>query len=187
MNPRASADASGQVVIAARPSLRLRARAAWTRGREAFASDWRFRWAVILGLLGVVLHNWWVVIYPLDWMPSWHALISEAEATNQPHGWLLSGLDIAVGVLVITALLLRSRVFLYRLRGVGRAVWWWAMTWAVAGLLEGVFPMACSPSSDRQCEKVEWSFRLAIHHYVHMGSGVVEYLAATFEIGRAHV
>ena len=56
------------------------------------------------------------------------------------------------------------------------------MTWAVAGLLEGVFPMACSPSSDRQCEKVEWSFRLAIHHYVHMGSGVVEYLAATFVV-----
>ena len=74
------------MVIAVRPSPRLRARAAWTRGRDAFASDWRFRWAVILGLLGVVLHNWWVVIYPLDWMPSWHALISEAEAQAKDEG-----------------------------------------------------------------------------------------------------
>jgi len=155
------------------------------RGRRiwnALIADRRRTLAISLGALGILLHNWWIVIYPLHWMPSWNALISEAEATNQPHGGLLSALDIAVGVLVIVALLLQAKVFLGRLRGVGRAVWWWAMTWAVAGLMEGAFPLACSPSSDKKCEHVEWTFRLAVHHYVHMGSGVVEYLAATFVV-----
>lgn len=180
---RDAAEVAGGSERSAFSVRRVRMRRRWYRVRHAWNStDWKWRLAAGLGLTGVLLHNWWIVIYPLHWMPSWHALISEAEATDQPHGWLLSSLDIVVGVLVITALLLRSRVFLSRLKGVGRAVWWWAMTWAVAGLLEGAFPMACSPSTNRSCEEVEWKFRLAVHHYVHMGSGVVEYLAATFVV-----
>ena len=137
--------------------------------------DRRWTVALILGTAGVALHNWWVVIYPLGWMPSWNALISEAEATDQPHGWLLSGIDIAVGVLVIAGVLLVGRH--YRARR-GRVVWWFALSWAFFGMLEGVFPLACSPSSNKVCENAEWKFQLAYHHYVHMGSGVIEYFSA---------
>ena len=71
----------------------------------------RRRVALTLGTVGVVAHNWWIVIYPLGWMPSWHALISEAEASDQPHSRLLSNIDIVVGVLVMAGLLLVWREF----------------------------------------------------------------------------
>lgn len=139
--------------------------------------DRRWTIAAVLGTAALIAHNWWIVIYPLGWMPSWNALISEAEATNQPHGWLLSGIDIAVGVTVLVVLWLRRPAWAGR---TGIAVWWWSVSWAFFGTLEGIFPLACSPSTDKVCEDAEWKFGLAYHHYVHMGSGVIEYVAATF-------
>lgn len=147
----------------------------WAGVRHDLATDRRWGWAAVIGTIGVVLHNWWVVIYPLGWMPSWHALISEAEATDQPHGWLLSGIDIVVGVLVIAAVLLIRHHYWGR---AGRVVWWFALSWAFFGMLEGIFPLACSPSSNKVCEDAEWKFELAYHHYVHMGAGVFEYVSA---------
>ena len=137
--------------------------------------DRRWTLGVVLGTAGVVLHNWWIVIYPLGWMPSWHALISEAEATDQRHGRFLSNLDIVVGVLVIAGVLLVGHQ--YRARR-GRIVWWFALSWAFFGMLEGVFPLACSPSSNKVCEDAEWKFELAYHHYIHMSTGVIEYFSA---------
>ena len=137
--------------------------------------DLRRRLALALGTVGAIAHNWWVVIYPLGWMPSWHALISEAEATDQPHGQFLSTIDIIVGVFVIAGVLLVGRE--YRGRR-GRVVWWLALSWGFFGMLEGIFPLACSPSTNKVCEDAEWKFELAYHHYVHMGAGVVEYLSA---------
>lgn len=133
----------------------------------------------LLGTLGLLAHNWWVVIYPIGWMPSFDALISEASATDQPHGWLLSGIDIGVGVALVAALFLCRRTWLQH----GRAsVWWWSLVWALGGLVEGVFPLACSPSTNRTCEDAEWAFELAAHHYVHMAAGVVEFVAASIAI-----
>lgn len=147
----------------------------WSSTITTGAPDNRRRLALLLGTVGVVAHNWWVVIYPLGWMPSWHALISEAEASDQPHSRLLSNIDIVVGVLVMAGVLLVGRE--YRNRR-GRVLWWLALAWGLFGLLEGAFPLACSPSTNLVCEEAEWRFELAYHHYVHMGSGVLEYLSA---------
>lgn len=160
-------------LIPAAPGIHPESR--WSRLRQDLAADRQWRWAVILGTIGVVAHNWWVVIYPLGWMPSWHALISEAEATDQVHGRLLSNIDIVVGIFVIAGVLLVRRTYWGR---PGRAVWWFALSWGFFGMLEGVFPLACSPSSNKICEDAEWKFELAYHHYVHMGAGVLEYLSA---------
>jgi hypothetical protein len=145
----------------------------------AWSSTQRWKLAVAIGAVAVALHNWWVVVYPAGWMPSFNALISEASASDQPHGQLLTTLDVVVGALLVVALVLRWRDWS---SGPGRAVWWWTLVWATAGGLSGVFPMACSSTDNRACGRAEWRFSLPVHHYLHLGFGVWEFLGASFAI-----
>ena len=138
---------------------------------------------MVLGAIAIVLHNWWVYVYPAGWMPhhSFHALISEASASDQPHGTLLSVFDIIVGVLLLVAFAFRYRAW----SRTSMAMWIYGILWAVGGLLEGIFPMQCASTPDKACGKAELRFTLPVHHYLHIGLGVLEFAGGTFMILRA--
>ena len=151
----------------------------------AHTSNDRIEWrlAVVIGALAIALHNWWIYVYPAGWMPqgSFHALISEASASDQPHGSLLSGFDIAVGIALLVAFGLRYRYW----SRVSLAMWVYGILWALGGLFEGIFPMQCASTPDKVCEKAELRFTLPVHHYLHIGLGVLEFAGGTFMILRA--
>jgi hypothetical protein len=144
---------------------------------------WEWRIAVVLGALAIALHNWWVYIYPAGWMPhhSFHALISEAAAVDQPHGRLLSMLDVIVGIALLVAFGLRWRFW----KRTSIVMWIYGVMWALGGLFEGIFPMECASTPDKACGKAELKFTLPVHHYLHIGLGILEFAGGSFMILKA--
>ena len=65
--------------------------------------------ARVPAVAGVVAYNWWVVVpFVPGLMPSVNGFFSDLEATGRPHATLMSDADMAAGLLMVAALLLRG-------------------------------------------------------------------------------
>lgn len=111
-------------------------------------------------------------------MSSPNALFSDLEATGGHYAVLFSRLDIAAGVLLLAALVLRGRCGTTG----PRREWWLLLLFAVAGAVGGFFPYSCPEGVNDVCRTAEWEFQLPWRQYVHVGAGIVEFAAATVAI-----
>ena len=101
----------------------------------------RLRAAKVLGVAGVLAYNWWVVVpFVPGLMPSVNGFFSDLEATGRPHAALMSDADLAAGLLLVAALLLRGSTVRHRVR----REWKWMMAFALAGAIGGRYPYACA-------------------------------------------
>jgi hypothetical protein len=132
--------------------------------------------AKVVGVAGVLAYNWWVVVpFVPGLMPSVNGFFSDLEASGRPHASLMSDADLAAGLLLAAALLLRGST-------VGHAVrreWKWLVAFAVAGAIGGRYPYACAEGLSATCRQMEWHLQLPVHHYVHVVSGIVEFATLT--------
>ncbi len=88
----------------------------------------RLRAAKVLGVFGLVAYNWWVVVpFVPGVMPSVNGFFSDLEATGRPHAALMSDADLAAGILLLAALLLRGSTARQGVRVSGSG--WWASPW----------------------------------------------------------
>lgn len=131
-----------------------------------------------LGLLSLALYNWWIGAVLTHQVTSPDGMFSDLEAIGQPHATLFSRLDVASGALTILALLLvglpsaRDRV----------REWWLMIGFGATGVIGGMYPYACPEGRDPVCREAEWTFQLPLHHYVHMGAGIVEFALVTLTV-----
>ena len=88
---------------------------------------------------------------------------------------LMSDADMAAGMLMVAALLVRGSA---RPHGVRRE-WKWMVAFAVAGAVGGRFPYACSEGLSAACRALEWHLQLPLHHYIHVVSGIAEFATLT--------
>jgi hypothetical protein len=137
-----------------------------------------------LGVIGLVIYNWWVIVpFEPGWMSSIDGFFSDMSADGQPHAWLMQRADMVAGVLLVTALLLRGSV---GSDGTRRREWKWLVAFASLGAVGGRFPYACAAGLDPACRRLERSLDLPWHHYVHMASGVSEFATITLAIWLAY-
>jgi hypothetical protein len=132
--------------------------------------------AKALAVAGVLAYNWWVVVpFVPGLMPSVNGFFSDLEATGRPHASLMSDADMAAGVLMVVALLLRGSGS----RNGPRREWKWMIAFAAAGAVGGRFPYACSEGLSATCRAKEWDLQLPVHHYVHVVAGIAEFAFLT--------
>jgi len=150
-------------------------RAGRDRGDGA-SHEWRLGASEVVGVAGLVLYNWWVVVpFVHGMLPSDNGFFSDIEASGLPHATLLQHLDLLSGVLLLAALALRGSLGRqYR----GRE-WGWLVGFAVAAGAGGKFSYACSSGLSAVCRAQERRLQLPLHHYVHMLSGVLEFATIT--------
>jgi hypothetical protein len=132
-----------------------------------------------LGLVGIVLYNWWVwVVVATNLLSSTNAFFSDLEATGRHDATLFSHLDLAAGVVMFVAFALRGP---WGPEG-KRAEWRWLLLFALAGAVSGHFAYACPEGLSSACRSAEWHLRLPLHHYLHVFSGIIEFTAMTMAV-----
>ena len=132
--------------------------------------------AKALAVAGVAAYNWWVVVpFVPGLMPSVNGFFSDLEATGRPHAAQMSDADLAAGVLLVAALLLRGS----QGRHGARREWKWMVAFAVAGAVGGRYSYACAEGLSATCRSMEWHLQLPLHHYIHVASGVAEFATLT--------
>jgi Protein of unknown function (DUF998) len=132
--------------------------------------------AKVVGVTGVVAYNWWVVVpFVPGLMPSVNGFFSDLEATGRPHAALMSDADLVSGLLLAAALLLRGSTS----RTGVRREWKWLMAFAVTGAIGGRYSYACSEGLSAACRQMEWHLQLPVHHYIHVLSGIAEFVTLT--------
>lgn len=132
--------------------------------------------AQFLGLVGIVLYNWWVyVVVATNLLTSTNAFFSDLEATGRRDAALFEHLDLAAGVVMFVALLLRGP---WGPKG-KRGEWPWLLVFALAGMSGGHFSYACPEGLSAACRSAEWHLRLPLHHYLHVISGIIEFAMMT--------
>jgi hypothetical protein len=139
----------------------------------------RIALARVLGLVGIALYNWWIVVAVQGrLLTSTDAFFSDLEAVGRPDANVLQNLDLIAGLTLLAALLLRGS------RGPRgrRSEWKWLIAFSVAAGFGGRFAYACAEGLSARCRSAEWHFRLPPHHYIHVVVGVVEFAAATFSV-----
>jgi len=130
----------------------------------------------LLGLAGIVLYNWWVyVLVATTVLASTDEFFSDLEATGRPDAALLQHLDLAAGIVMVAAFLLRGP---WGPNG-KRREWRWLVVFAVAGAIGGHYSYACPEGLSAACRSAEWHLRLPLHHYLHVVSGVIEFAMMT--------
>ena len=135
--------------------------------------------AQFLGLVGIVLYNWWVwVVVATNLLTSTNAFFSDLEATGRPDATLLQHFDLAAGIVMFVAFVMRGP---WGPQG-KRAEWRWLLLFAVAGAVGGHFAYACPEGLSSACRSAEWHLRLPLHHYLHVFSGIIEFAAMTTAI-----
>jgi hypothetical protein len=128
--------------------------------------------AKVAAVAGVAAYNWWVVVpFVPGLMPSVNGFFSDLEVAGRPHAAQMSDADMAAGVLMVVALLLRGPVARH---GVRRE-WKWMVAFAVAGAVGGRYPYACSEGLSAACRSLEWHLKLPLHHYIHVVAGIAEF------------
>ena len=150
--------------------------------RTASASPWRRPAAVAVGIAGVALYNWWALVAVSGrLLTTPDELFSDLEATGRPDAALLQHLDLAAGILLAVALLLRGR------QGPDgpRAEWPWLVAFALSGAVGGRFAYACPEGLSATCRSAEWRLALPAQHYVHVAAGIVEFATATIAVAVA--
>ena len=132
-----------------------------------------------VGVVGIALYNWWIpVAFDRHLMSSPDELFSDLEATGRPDAALLQHLDLAAGIVLLAALLLRGAVG----RSGRRAEWPWLVAFAVAGAVGGQFSYACPEGLSASCRAAEWRLALPHHHYVHVFAGIAEFVFGTVAV-----
>ena len=150
-----------------------------TSGRPRVPTGWRRPAGIAVGVVGVALYNWWVVVaLHGHLMTTPDELFSDLDATGRPDAALLQHLDLTAGLVLIVALLLRGR------RGPGgtRAEWPWLVGFAASGAVGGHFAYACPEGISAACRSAEWRLALPPHHYVHVLAGIAEFTTATVAV-----
>jgi hypothetical protein len=141
---------------------------------------WRRPVAVVVGIVSVGLYNWWLPVALFTrLLTTPNELFSDLEATGRPDASLLQHLDLAAGIVMVLALVVRGRAGPDGLR---RSEWPWLVTYAVAGAVGGRFSYACPEGLSAACRSAEWRLALPPHHYVHVIAGIVEFAAATVAV-----
>jgi hypothetical protein len=142
-------------------------------------APWRRPVAVAVGVVGIALYNWWIpVAFDRHLMTSPDELFSDLEATGRPDAALLQHLDLAAGIVLLAALLLRGAVG----RTGRRAEWPWLLAFAGAGAVGGQFSYACPEGLSASCRAAEWRLALPHHHYVHVAAGIAEFAFGTVAV-----
>jgi hypothetical protein len=135
--------------------------------------------AQFLGLAGIVLYNWWVwVAVASNLLPNSNAFFSDLEATGRPDASLFQHLDLAAGVVMLVAFLVRGP---WGPDG-KRREWGWLILFSIAGAVGGHFAYACPEGLSATCRSAEWHLRLPLHHYLHVFSGIIEFAAMTIAV-----
>ncbi len=135
--------------------------------------------AQFLGLVGIVLYNWWVwVVVATNLLTSTNAFFSDLEATGRPDAALFQHFDLAAGIVMFVAFVVRGP---WGPEG-KRAEWRWLLLFAAAGTVGGHFAYACPEGLSTACRSAEWHLRLPLHHYLHVFSGIIEFAAMTTAI-----
>jgi len=143
------------------------------------AAAWRRPVAVAFGVVGIAIYNWWIpVAFDRHLMTSPDELFSDLEATGRPDATLLQHLDLAAGIVLLAALLLRGAAG----RTGRRAEWPWLLAFAVAGAVGGQFSYACPEGLSASCRAAEWRLALPHHHYVHVAAGIAEFAFGTVAV-----
>lgn len=136
-----------------------------------------------IGVVGVAVYNWWVVVPFLHgWLSSLDGFFSDLSADGQDHAMVLRRLDLAAAGLILVALLLRGSAS----RDGPRREWRWLVAFATFGMIGAWFPYACAEGLDAACRSSERHLDLAPHHYIHMAAGIAEFTTATVAIWLAH-
>ena len=103
-------------------------------------APWRRPAAVAVGAVGIALYNWWIpVALSGRLLTTPDELFSDLEASGRPDATLLQHLDLAAGLVLLAALLLRGPIG----RGGRRSEWPWLLAFAVSGAVGGQFAYAC--------------------------------------------
>ncbi len=131
--------------------------------------------ARVIGVAGAARYNWWILAALTGMVTSNRGLFSDLEAEGQPHAALLSHLDVASGLLMLVALLLRGS----RSERGRRPEWVYLLVFSVAAGIGGMFPYVCAEGVSATCRSAEWHLLLPARHYVHVLAGIVEFAAAT--------
>jgi len=132
--------------------------------------------AQFLGIAGVVLYNWWVwVVVATNLLTSTNAFFSDLEATGRPDATLFQHFDLAAGIVMFVAFVVRGP---WGPEG-KRTEWRWLVLFAIAGAFGGHFAYACPEGLSAACRNAEWHLRLPLHHYLHVISGIIEFAAMT--------
>jgi hypothetical protein len=132
--------------------------------------------AQFLGLVGIVLYNWWVyVLVATNLLVSTDEFFSDLEATGRPDATLFQHFDLAAGIIMFVAFLLRGP---WGPNG-KRKEWRWLLLFAAAGAVGGHFSYACPEGLSAACRSAEWHLRLPLHHYLHVISGIIEFATMT--------
>lgn len=130
--------------------------------------------AQFLGLVGIVLYNWWVwVVVATNLLTNTNAFFSDLEATGRPDASLFEHFDFAASIVMFVAFLVRGP---WGPQG-KRQEWRWLLLFAVAGAIGGHFAYACPEGLSATCRSAEWHLRLPLHHYLHVISGMIEFAA----------
>jgi hypothetical protein len=125
---------------------------------------------------GVVAYNWWLVVpFVPGMIPSVNGFFSDLEVSGRPHAGLLSDADMVAGVLMVVALLLRGS----HAGDEVRREWKWVVAFGLAGVVGGRYPYYCSEGLSSTCRHLEWHLQLPVHHYVHVASGIAEFVLLT--------
>ena len=132
-----------------------------------------------LGVTGVVAYNWWVVVpFVPGLMPSYNGFFSDLEASGRPHAALMEHADLVAGISLLLAFLLRGSMG----RHGRRSEWRWMVAFAVAGGIGGRYPYACAEGLSAACRSLEWHLELPVHHYIHVVSGIAEFVTLTVAV-----
>ena len=149
---------------------------------EPVAASWRRPVAVTLGVAWVALYNWWVpVAFDRRLMTSPNEFFSDLEATGRTDATVLQHLDLAAGLVLVVALLVRGPLG----RTGRRAEWPWLVAMGVAGAIGGQFSYACPEGLSASCRAEEWRLALPHHHYVHVIAGIAEFAFGTVAVYKA--
>jgi hypothetical protein len=132
--------------------------------------------AQLLGVVGIVLYNWWVyVVVATNLLISTDEFFSDLEATGRPDATLFQHFDLAAGIVMFVAFVLRGP---WGPNG-KRKEWRWLLLFAVAGAVGGHYGYACPEGLSAACRSAEWHLKLPLHHYLHVISGIIEFAAMT--------
>ncbi len=132
-----------------------------------------------MGIVGVVAYNWWVAVpFVPGLMVSHNEFFSDLEVPGLRDADLMQRADLLAGVLMIVALLLRGASG----RQGSRREWKWLVAFAAAGAIGGRFPYVCSEGLSATCRNLEWHLQLPLHHYIHVVSGIAEFLFLTVAV-----
>jgi hypothetical protein len=156
-----------------------RDRASGSIGAPFAGRSARIALARVLGLVGIALYNWWIVVAVQGrLLTNTDAFFSDLEAVGRPDANVLQNLDLIAGVILLAAFLLRGS------RGPrgARSEWKWLVIFSIAAGFGGRFAYACAEGLSASCRSAEWHLRLPAHHYIHVVVGVVEFAAATFSV-----